>query len=669
MPNSLPALSARAEATTRRTYNRPLDDDGTRFETWEQTIQRAQYDHHLRLWENATSGTKGSIDIKELEELKQLGLERSALVAGRTLWLGGTEYATSRASSMFNCSALIVSTVYDLVDAFWLLLNGCGVGGKAKSGTLHGYYRRIKDFEVIPSTRDKNYRGYQKNICIPPTDENGYTWTIKIGDSAEAWAKSLGKMLVAPRHRVDKLVIDCSEIRGAGGRLKGYGWICNGYTPLAEALSAIHIILNNQAGNLLDEEDIGDIFNWCGTVLSSRRAAEILVMDEFHPRKWEFASRKHEYWKGNNQRRQSNNSLLFWRKPSKHELHDLLMMNLVGGEPGFINAALALQRMPWFELTNPCAEIGLPNAGFCNLVSLALPMFGKDFNKLERAIYIIARANYRQTCVNLEDGMLQKRWHQTNEALRLCGVSLTGIVQAPYLTDYQIRRMRNAAIHGAYSMADELSMPRPKAVTTIKPEGTRSKISGTFLREIAEGMHNPLGRFIFNWINFAKSDPFADALRDAGYITLPSPADPNNILVRFPIDYDGCKFSKVNGKQVNTESAVDQLERYKRWNSIYTDHNVSSTISFDESEVDATVDWLYTNWDNNYIATAFLRRTDPTKTAKDLGHPYLPQEVITEDMYREAMKPLKKIEWDRFHTGWHEIGDASDCATGVCPIK
>lgn len=659
-------LSARAEATTRRTYNRPLDEQGSRFETWEQTVTRAQFHHHVKLWEDAG----GKPSYTELDELLQLGLDRSGLVSGRTLWLGGTDYSYSRSASQFNCSALEISTVYDMVDAFWLLLNGCGVGGKPKSGTLHGYYQSIPVLEIIPSNRDKDYRGPKENQEIQPTPDNNYTWTIRVGDSAQAWAKSLGKMLLSPRTRTAKLVLDFSEIRGKGGRLKGYGWICNGFAPLAMALKAIHTILNSQAGNLLDEENIGDIFNYCGTVLSSRRAAECMVLDEFHPRKWEFATRKKDHWKnGNNQRRQSNNSLLFWKRPSVSDLHDLLMMNLVGGEPGFVNAEGALRKMPWFVLFNPCYEIGLPNAGFCNLVSVCLPSFGRNFSAMERATYIMARANYRQTCVNLEDGLLQRRWHQTNEALRLCGTSFTGIVQCPWLTDYQIRRLRNAAVTGAYSMADELGLPRPKAVTTVKPEGTRSKISGREGREIAEGMHMPLGRFLFNWINFSVDDPLVGALEAANYKIIPNPSDSNNVLIRFPVDYSGCPFSVVDGKEVNLESAIDQLERYKRWNTLWADHNVSATISLSEEEVPAVANWIHNNWDNGYIATAFLARTDPTKTAADLGHPYLPQEVVTEQSYRDVVSGLKNVDWDRFHTGIHEIGDASDCPTGVCPTK
>jgi hypothetical protein len=823
--NSFSALSARSEATTRRTYNRPLDDAGSKFETWADTMQRSHYDHHKRLWEDAG----GHPDLSELDELLALGLNRSGLVSGRTMWLGGTEYAYSRAASQFNCSALSLSTVFDMVDAFWLLLNGCGVGGQAKCGTLHGYYRRIGELKIIPSEREKDFRGHKENRETLPSEATNWTWTITVGDSAEAWAKAGGKMLASPRGRCDRLVLDFSNVRGPGGRLKGYGWICNGYKPMADAMEAIHAILNRQSGNLLDEEDILDIFNWFGTVLSSRRAAESGLMSQFNPRVKQFASRKQNYWQckacgshntrggtcldcgardTNIQRRQSNNSIMFWTRPSIDDIADLLYMNLDGGEPGFVNAAAALNKCVWFENFNPCVpgdtlittrdgdvridsvvgkqvevwngeewatvtpsvtgynqplikitladgrsltctpahkwvvespvggsdvfkaagelnvgdsvvsypttkidalysvnitsiddagfadtvycftepkthrgtfngivtgqcfEICLPNTGFCNLVSLCIPLFKGDFSALERATWVMARANYRQTCVNLEDGVLQRRWHQTNEALRLCGVSYTGIVQAPWLTDYQIRRLRNSAIVGAYSMADELGLPRPKAVTTLKPEGTRTKIAGHIGAEHGEGMHMPLGRYIFNWINFAVTDPFVGALEAAGYKVLPNPSDTNNVLVRFPIAYPQTGFTNVGGKWVNTESSIDQLNRYRRWNKLWADHNVSATINMSREEVPATAKWVFDNWEDDYVATAFMPKIDPTKSAKDAGQPYLPQEVVTEESYYEVESQLKAVEWDRFHTGWFEISDSTGCeATGVCPVK
>lgn len=678
-------LSARSEATTRRTYNRPLnpDDPDTKFETWEQTIERAQVGHHRRLWEDAG----GEADEEELAELRGLGLDRSGLVAGRTLWLGGTEYAYCRAGSQFNCSATDLETIYDLVDAFWLLLNGCGVGGKPKAGVLHGYNGHIPEVKTVPSTNPKEFKGPEGNAEVLPVEANDYTWTITVGDSARAWCKALGKLLASPRSYTRRLVLDFSRLRGPGGRLKGYGWICNGYEPLAEAFLAVHEILNRNAWNLLDEEAITDIFNWLGTVLSSRRAAECAVLDSHHHLREEFSHRKKDHYlcascghwdtsggrcklcggrPRNQQRRQSNNSILFWQKPTRRTIEELLEFNLVGGEPGFVNAAAALRKCPWFKYFNPCYEIMLGTV--CNLVSVSIPHFDRDFRRLERAVHLMARANYRQTCVSLDDGILQARWHQTNEAQRLCGVSLTGITQADWLSDYQIRRLRDTAVYGAYGMADELGLPRPKAVTTVKPEGTRSKISGRVGKEIAEGMHRPLGRFVFNWINFSTRDPLVGALESAGYTTLLSPSDPNNMLVRFPVEFGGTKFDRVEGKEVNLEPAVDQLERYLRWNTLWADHNVSATISFSREEIPAMAEWLHRHWDHGYIATAFMARVDPTKTARDLGHPYLPQEVVTEEAYREATAGLRAVDWDRFHVGMFEL-DEQGCSGGVCPIK
>jgi ribonucleoside-triphosphate reductase len=436
-----------------------------------------------------------------------------------------------------------------------------------------------------------------------------------------------------------------------------------------KAFRAIHDILNRCAGNLLDEIDIGDVFNWCGDVLSNRRAAEMLLMDDHNPRVAEFAVRKEEYWNGNPQRRQSNDSILFWKRPPIKLIGEMLEENHRRGDPGFFNATAALRRCPWFRTANPCAEILLASHSFCNLVSVCLPDFGRNYQALERAIWTMARANYRQTCVDLKDGVLQPRWHQTNEALRLCGVSLTGVVQADWLTDYQIVRLRNSAVAGAYSMADELGMPRPKAICTIKPEGTRSKISGRLGREVAEGIHKPLGRYVFNWINFSNDDPIAHGLVEAGYKSLPNPSDLHNTLIRFPVDYSGCLFDRVEGKEVNAESALDQLRRYRRWNNLWCDYNVSCTINFDREEIPAMADWIYRHWDDGYVATAFLARTDATKTAADLGHPYLPQEVVTEEAYRSALEGERAVDWGKYHHGWFDIGDGSDCSKGSCPVK
>ena len=142
------AVSIRAQVITRRTYNRPLNLEGTKFETWEQTIGRV-IAHQKWLWERAKGETQlTEVEWNELVELQHLLIDRKALMAGRTLWLGDTEISRRRESSMFNCSFTIVETVYDVVDVLWLLLQGCGVGFKPVTGTLNGFYKPIEDIQL-----------------------------------------------------------------------------------------------------------------------------------------------------------------------------------------------------------------------------------------------------------------------------------------------------------------------------------------------------------------------------------------------------------------------------------------------------------------------------------------------------------------------------------------
>lgn len=656
--------TTRAKAIDMRTYLRPLDADGTSFESRQDMLRRAMFLHHENLYAQCGIFSDGP----ELALLTALGEDGKAAVAGRTQWLGGTDYSYSRACCNFNCSFTEAATVYDLVDIAWLLLNGCGVGFKPQMGTLHGYRQPIEQVEVIGSTQGRDHKGSVTNTETLPSGSNGWTWEIKVGDSAVAWAKALGKLFSPPAHP-RRLVLNFSDIRGAGGRLKGYGWICNGYEPLSKAMLAIHDILNRSAGNLLNDMQIRDVVNWFGTILSSRRAAELCEMDSHNPMIPEFMRAKYHYWENNEHRRQSNDTILFWSKPTKRRLEEVLRnADECGGDPAIANAEAAQRKAPWFAGFNPCAEIFLPRKGFCNVMTLCLPRFKGDFAGLERATYTMGRANYRQTCVDLEDSILQPAWHQTNQSLRLCGLSATGIVQADWLTDYQIRRLRNAAVSGAYSMADDLGLPRPKAVTTLKPEGTISKtLGGTDVGEIAEGIHRPLGRYLFNWVNFSNHDPIVAALEAAGYRTLPNPSDTNNVLVCFPVTYSGIKFDVVDGKEVNLEPAVAQLNRYLRWNNLWADHNVSCTISYSPEEIPEVVDWLYANWDNGFISVSFLRRNDPTKTAKDLGHPYLPQEVVTPGVYNAYVSTLRDVNW----SGLQGIFDITEdaCPTGMCPTR
>lgn len=658
-PNQL-----RAEIVARRTYMRPLNEEGTKFESWKDVSYRVTWNHQKWLWERALGRSLNNEEKAELRELEALVFDRKALPAGRTLWLGGTETSKKREISNFNCAGLGINTVNDVVDAFWLLLNGSGVGFKPVPGCLNGFKKPIREVEVIRTTKGKDDKGREDN---QESFENG-VWTISIGDSGEAWAKSIGKLL-SGKYDADKLVFDFSEVRGAGGRLKGYGWISSGDEVIAQVYPKIAKLLSRKAGQLLDELDILDVLNYLGVIQTGRRGAEVACVD-YGTSNWErFATAKKDFWlHDNHHRTQSNNSLMFWEKPSSLEIKNLLnlMVESGGSEPGLINAAHAKERAPWFYIFNPCVESTLANKGLCNLIEINVAAFD-NWNDLCRAVYIMARANYRQTQVDLNDGILQPQWHQNNEFIRLCGTSITGWAMRPDLSNYDKKVLRNLGIHGAYSMAMELGSQLPKNVTLMKPSGSVSKVMGS-----TEGIHYPLGRYIINNITFSRHEPIVKVLKNAGYKVFDNPSQPDGVVVAFPVSWETVSgFTNVNGTDVNLESAVTQLDRYKQSMRWWTEQNTSITVSYDESELDAIGTWMHDNWDD-YVGVSFIKRADPTKTAEDLGYLYLPQEVVTKEKFEHYQGSLKSISLsDLRDTGGVEDIDFLDssCDNGVCPIR
>lgn len=181
-----------------------------------------------------------------------------------------------------------------------------------------------------------------------------------------------------------------------------------------------------------------------------------------------------------------------------------------------------------------------------------------------------------------------------------------------------------------------------------------------------EGVHKPLGKYIFNNVQFSKHDPVVEKCRAAGYNIINHPVDESGVLITFPVAWADVPFHKVDGKEVNLDTAIDQLEVYKVLQNNWSQQNTSVTISYDPSEIEDIVDWLMLNWDC-YVGVSFLYRADPTKTAKDLGYLYLPQEVVTEETYKEYVSRLSPVDLNNTES-FDELTDA-ECATGACPIK
>ena len=193
--------------------------------------------------------------------------------------------------------------------------------------------------------------------------------------------------------------------------------------------------------------------------------------------------------------------------------------------------------------------------------------------------------------------------------------------------------------------------------------------------DTTEGVHKPEGKYLFNWVNFSNHDPLVAQLKRANYNWLGNPTDNSSTIVCLPVKFDNIDFTKkevtrkdgtVEVLEVTIETAIEQLERYKKIQINYCDQNVSNTIYYRPEEKDGIVDWLLDNWDI-YVGVSFLFKNDPTVSAADLGFNYLPQEYVTESKYDEYIATLLEIDYT--NTDSFEEISGEECAGGVCPVK
>jgi ribonucleoside-triphosphate reductase len=194
--------------------------------------------------------------------------------------------------------------------------------------------------------------------------------------------------------------------------------------------------------------------------------------------------------------------------------------------------------------------------------------------------------------------------------------------------------------------------------------------------EVPEGIHMPIGKYIFNHITYSKHDPLVAKFRQAGYYIIEKPYEPESVLVRFPVKYENVPFTRQtvqrkNGSEeeveINTESAVAQLEWYLLLQTTWCEQNVSNTVYYDPAEAPAIVDWLLKNWDS-YVGISFIFRHDPAKNAEDLGYAYLPQETVTKSTYDAYVTTLREVDWSDLTMHDESLADQS-CATGACPVR
>lgn len=646
-----------------RTYSRKKSD-GTR-ETWPEVVDRVvRYSTDLAPTEPG-----------EAEALRNVLMELRGFVAGRTLWAGGTDFIRHNGQANYNCAFTDLRNSKDFYDLVILLMSGAGVGFRVTKDNVEALnrnlpIRRVPKLHIMPY----EFYGYTHHLYTERSfvHRTGREATLVVGDSREGWAEAVKLFLeLLSDTSIDLLHINLNSVRPLGSPLKRFGGFASGPGPLEDFfLNAAFILGGTKPEGWTDVKAL-DIANLIGRMVvagGTRRSAQIALGD------WDstafVTAKTGTWWKNTSWRSQSNNSVLFYEKPDRDTLLTFFDAILQYGEPGFVNEQAAKKRRSDFRGVNPCSEILLRDKGVCNLVTVNLPAHVQDGQlnrgKLLDTIRTLARHAVRVTFAQFHDSL--QDWQKVQDEDRLVGVSFTGLdefINVLNLTDHSLANilswMRDVAVMAAREYADSLGIPRPKLVTTVKPEGTLSLLAGT-----SSGVHPAYAPYYIRRVRINKHDSVAQALHALGMEPKPEVGfdslDSADVWVfEFPV-------KTAAKKRAHDYSAVEQLERYRLVNSVYTEHNTSVTIYVSPEEKEQVVDWLLANWDD-YVAVSFLPKDDST-------YPLMPFEAIDEERYKEMVAKLPDFSTLDEYIAFYDklggiMGDDLDpsCATGACPVR
>ena len=654
-----------------RTYSRWLPDEGRR-ETWKETCTRAvEYNCSL-----------APTSIYEAQRLFDNMFNLKQFISGRSLWIGGSEASKKTKLANFNCSFVVIDSIKSLCDLFYLLMVGTGVGVRILPS----------DVEKLPTFRDNVtlFAQYNKNSTKQRGREHTITeqeddmFVIKIGDSKEGWVDALRAYLnfMASPSKCNNILIDYTEIRVKGATLSNFGGTASGYESIMDMFTKIHNVIQN--GTFSSKPKNGrlrpihclDICNLIGqnvVVGGVRRTAEIAIID---PNDEECVHAKDNIEPGMEHRYMSNNSIYQEEKPSREKIHELFNSIRTSGEPGIINVAEAKRRRSDFAGVNPCAEILLPPNAVCNLTTVNMVAFVNengdvDWDGLELAFLLSARAGYRMTCVDLElDG-----WNEAHHRDRLTGCSMTGwqdfvakvrpdVLRRAGGKAGVLKWLRTAVHEAGEEIAQELQTPVPLLMTALKPEGSLSLVANG----VSPGVHWQHSPYFIRRIRVNAHDPLALTAKELGWQIHPEVGQDMETATTIVIDFPVKSPATVTKADV---SAVEQLEEYLLFQKNYTDMNTSNTITVKPDEWEEVEDFVYNHWDD-MLGVTFLE-------LNSTYYPLLPYEECTKEEYEELKSKMKEFDPDLLNEKelstrnmgkeFEILDDRESCASGVCPIR
>ena len=381
-------------------------EDKHRRETWEETVKRyfVFFEQHL--------GNKAKKDRKELEEavlnLKIMPSMRALMTAGEALHRDNV--------AGYNCAYLAVNEKKAFDECLFILMCGTGVGFSVER----------REVEKLPMVAEELF----------DTDT-----TIVVADSKIGWAKAY-KELISMLYAGQIPKWDMSKIRKAGERLKTFGGRASGPVPLENLFRFTIETFKGAKGRKLSSIECHDLMCKIAEIVvvgGVRRSALISLSNLTDERMRK--AKSGQWWLDNNQRALSNNSVVYTERPDVNIFLKewMSLIESKSGERGIFNRVAAKKQVEklgdrrdnnYNFGTNPCSEIILRDAEFCNLTEVVIRPEDTPATLAEKVRLAAILGTWQATLTNFR--YLSKTWQNNCEEEALLGVSLTGIMDNKY---------------------------------------------------------------------------------------------------------------------------------------------------------------------------------------------------------------------------------------------
>jgi len=300
-------------------------------------------------------------------------------------------------------------------------------------------------------------------------------------------------------------------------------------------------------------------------------------------------------------------------------------------------------------LSHNCAEQGLANYETCCLSEIFLPNVQtyEQLQSVAMTLYRICKHSLLLPCHHPETEKI------VHDNMRM-GIGVSGILQSTqeqlgwldplyeYLREYDKQ----------YS--EKLGVLTSIKLTTIKPSGTLSLLGGC-----TPGIHPALYRYFIRRIRIASTNPLVELCRQHGYHVeyqknFDGTSDTKTMVVEFP-----CKSSE-NAILSDDMTAIEQLEKVRQLQTLYSDNSISCTIYYRKEELQGIKEWLYQNYRDHVKTCSFLLRYDH-------GFVQAPFEPLSQEQYEDLVKKVRPITHGVIETD--DTDTSMECAGGICPIK